>query len=169
MSISTWVSLSCCCWRVDWNCSNAYRSCTDTIQNTLNNIWNQLKVISTQKNIINRAGNSDEWCTQNCPPQNCPPKGISRAGNSDIHHFQEPKTKHWRKKQFLKTLRKSHQQQQTAAAGRQQVQFSSPVWSNSALREVWRLVSYFARRLVQIVFNSVSDFDVAISFSNFTI
>ena len=84
-SISTWVSLSCCCWRVDWNCSNAYRSCTDTIQNTLNNIWNQLKVISTQKNIINRAGNSDEWCTQNCPPQNCPPKGISRAGNSDIH------------------------------------------------------------------------------------
>ena len=35
--------------RVDWNCSNGHRFCTDTIQNTLNNIWNQLKVISTQK------------------------------------------------------------------------------------------------------------------------
>ena len=40
--------------------TNMYRSCTDTIQNTLNNIWNQLKVTSTQKNKINRAGNSDE-------------------------------------------------------------------------------------------------------------
>ena len=38
-----------------------------------------------KKNKINRAGNSDDWRTQNCPPQNCPPKGISRAGNSDIH------------------------------------------------------------------------------------
>ena len=34
-----------------------------------------------KKNIINGAGNSDELRTQNCPP-----KGISRAGNSDIHH-----------------------------------------------------------------------------------
>ena len=89
LPISTWVSLSCCCWRVDWNCSNAYRSCTNTIQNTLNNIWNQLKVLSTHKNKINRAGNSDEWHTQNCPPQNCPPKGISRAGKSDIHHVEK--------------------------------------------------------------------------------
>ena len=36
-----------------------------------------------KKNIINGAGNSDELRTQNCPP-----KGISRAGNSDIHLVQ---------------------------------------------------------------------------------
>ena len=41
--------------------------------------------INTKKNKINRAGNSDEWHTQNCLPQNCPPKDISREGNSDIH------------------------------------------------------------------------------------
>ena len=34
--------------------------CTDTIQNTLDNIWNQLKVISTKEDKIDRAGNSDE-------------------------------------------------------------------------------------------------------------
>ena len=48
--------------------------------------------INTKKNKINRAGNSDEWRTQNCPPQNCPPKGISRAGNSDIHLFKGSKS-----------------------------------------------------------------------------
>ena len=47
-------------------------------------IW---RAYQHNKNKINRAGNYDEWRTQNCPPQNCPPKGISRAGNSEGNPF----------------------------------------------------------------------------------
>ena len=36
-----------------------------------------------KKKKMNRAGNSDELRTQNCPPQNCPSKGISRSGYSE--------------------------------------------------------------------------------------
>ena len=42
---------------------------------TLHSPRDHLKHKSYKNTMLVGVGNSDDWCTQNCPPQDCPPRG----------------------------------------------------------------------------------------------
>ena len=70
--VNIWMyTISVCVWHklFHWDITQIQ------IDLTLHSPRDHLKHKSYKNTMLVGVGNSDDWCTQNCPPQDCPPRG----------------------------------------------------------------------------------------------
>jgi len=73
---------------------------------TLHSPRDHLKHKSYKNTILVGVGNSDDWCTQNCPPQDCPPRGQLWGSPKWFSENFEIFKKNWNFRKMLRFLEK---------------------------------------------------------------